>query len=145
MEKSRTANITDEERDFLKNFEDCSLSGKCWTHAAHIKMAWLRMESTDSFDEALDKIKNGIKIFNSSQNSIGYHETITVAFAHIIHDRRRADNSSLSCQDFMNKHADLLSRDEPILHRYYSPSILSSPDAKTNFIEPDLQKLPIVK
>jgi hypothetical protein len=145
MEEACKSKITADDEEFLRNFEDCSLSGKCWTHAAHIRMAWLQLERSSSFEEALEKIRAGIKKFNSSQNSIGYHETITVAFAHLINHRRQTNSARLTCQQFMELNADLLSKEQPALHYFYSPSLLASAEAKAKFIAPDLQELPALK
>lgn len=129
--------ITDEDREFLQSFEACSLGASCWTHEAHIKMGWLVLETSASFDEALQRIRTGIIRFNSSKNSIGYHETITVAFARLI-DSRRVDEENW--QAFFARNTDLLNKD--CLKQFYSSAILKSEAAKQRFIEPDLADLP---
>lgn len=129
--------ITDDDKSFLQSFEQCSLGVKCWTHAAHVRMGWLVLETSASFDEALERIRNGIMRFNSAKNSIGYHETITIAFARLI-DSRRLTAESL--EDFVARNPDLLEKD--CLKRFYSPAILASEEARHRFIEPDLAALP---
>jgi hypothetical protein len=44
--------ITDDDKAFLLSFEECSLGAKCWTHAAHVRMGWLVLETSSSFDGA---------------------------------------------------------------------------------------------
>lgn len=85
--------LTDDDTAFLNSFEQCSLGAKCWTHAAHIRMGWLMLETSNSFDDALARIRAGIMRFNSAKNSIGYHETITVAFAQLIDSKRQPGES----------------------------------------------------
>lgn len=51
--------ITEDDDNFLRSFEQCSLGAKCWNHAAHIRMAWLVLEKSESFQQALDRIKRG--------------------------------------------------------------------------------------
>jgi hypothetical protein len=131
-----------EDEEFLQMFEQCSLSGKCWTHVAHVRMAWLQMERSSSFEEALERIRTGIMAFNSSVKSVGYHETITVAFARLIHHKRQTEPTA-TWQDFIVKHSDLVSKENPILNFYYSPEVLSSQDAHAKFVEPNLKPLPI--
>ncbi len=141
MCNSFRAPLPQEDEEFLQMFEQCSLSGKCWTHVAHVRMAWLQMERSSSFEEALERIRAGIMAFNSSVQSVGYHETITVAFARLIHHKRQTERAE-TWQDFVDKHSDLVSREEPILHRYYSAEVLSSQKARDVFVEPNLKPLP---
>lgn len=130
--------ITDDDKAFLQSFEDCSLGAKCWTHAAHVRMGWLVLETSTSFDEAINRIRNGIMRFNSSKNSIGYHETITIAFARLIDSRRLAGET---LEGFVARNPDL--NDNDCLKRFYSQEILTSEKARQQFVEPDLAPLPL--
>ncbi len=136
--------LSKEDEEFLRAFEHCSLSGECWTHAAHVRMAWLQMERSGSFDEALQRIRHGIKTFNASRNNIGYHETVTVAFAKVIYHRRLSGEKSATWNEFQERHPDLLSKESPILYAYYSPELLGSDQARESFVEPDRLALPVV-
>lgn len=129
--------ITDDDKAFLLSFEDCSLGAKCWTHAAHVRMGWLVLETSTSFDEALERIRSGIMRFNSSKNSIGYHETITIAFARLIESKRIHEET---LEAFLARNPDLLEKD--CLKRFYSPEILASDEARHTFVEPNLEALP---
>jgi len=100
-------------------------------------MAWLVLETSASFDEALERIRNGIKRFNATKNSIGYHETITLAFARLIDSRRLAGETS---EAFVARNRDLLQKD--CLKRFYSPAVLASEEARHQFVEPDRAALP---
>jgi hypothetical protein len=130
--------ITEDDRNFLESFETCSLGAKCWTHAAHVRMGWLVLQTSPSFDEALIRIRNGILRFNSTKNSIGYHETITVAFARIIDSRREPGQTF---QMFAEKNKDLFEKN--CLERFYSDATLRSEQARETFLEPDLEQLPL--
>ncbi len=141
MCNSFRAPLPQEDEEFLQMFEQCSLSGKCWTHVAHVRMAWLQMQRSASYEEALERIRNGIMAFNASVHSVGYHETITVAFARLIFYRRQISNAD-TWQQFIDVHEDLISKESPILHEYYSPETLASPEARSSFIEPDRKPLP---
>jgi len=128
--------ITTEDREFLTSFEQCSLGSKCWTHAAHLRMGWLVLQEEKSFDSALTRIRQGIQRFNTSNNSIGYHETITVAFARIINERRQAGES---WEMFAEKNKDLF--EKSFLGNYYSKDVLASEQARASFVEPDIGPL----
>lgn len=129
--------ITEDDSQFLDSFEQCSLGAKCWTHAAHVRMGWLVLETSSSFEEALTRIRAGIMRFNSTKNNIGYHETITVAFARVIDARRQAGDS---WQTFSEKHKDLF--DKSFLERYYTAETLRTERSREVFLEPDREQLP---
>ena len=102
-------------------------------------MAWLRLEQFENYEEALARIKSGIQAYNSSVQSVGYHETITVAFARLIH-AKRAENRAATWQEFLHHHPELLQK--RCLLEYYSKDILASDQARNGFIEPDKKPLP---
>ena len=128
--------ITEDDRLFLESFEQCKLGATCWNHAAHIRMGWLVLQEETSFERALERIRQGIKRFNSTNNSIGYHETITVAFARIIDARRIPGESWLI---FSTRNQDLF--EKSCLEKFYSSTVLGSAQARENFIAPDRQPL----
>ena len=144
MCNSYRAPLPQEDEEFLQMFEQCTLSGKCWTHVAHVRMAWLQMQKSSTYEEALERIRNGIMAFNASQQSIGYHETITVVFARLIFYKRKMQPAA-TWQEFLDLHGDLVSKEKPILHGYYSAELLASKESRERFIEPDLSPLPDVQ
>ncbi len=140
MRQPQERTISEDDLDFLEMFEQCSLGKQCWTHEAHIRMAWLQMERSSSFDEALERIRKGIMTFNSSVQSVGYHETITIAFARLIHSMRQERTTQGDWRDFLKHHADLLSKD--CLLEYYTADVLASDEARQRFVEPNRKQLP---
>lgn len=97
------------------------------------------LETSNSFEHALARMKAGIMRFNSAKNSIGYHETITVAFAQLINLKRQ---SGESWSVFAERNPELF--DKNILNQFYSRELLFSEKARQTFIEPDLTKLQAV-
>src|SRR5256885_3713012 len=75
---------------FAVRFSACQLASSEWTHRAHLAIgAWY----IDRFgpDEALRRLRSEISRLNESfgnRNTAtdGYHETITVAYLHLIAD-----------------------------------------------------------
>jgi hypothetical protein len=82
--EEREGKMTDDE--FLAAFEARTLPKAQWTHAAHVRMAWLYLTRLH-FAAALDRVRDGIRCYNAAVGSDGYHETITVAFTLLIHAR----------------------------------------------------------
>jgi hypothetical protein len=138
-EQRSSCAISAEDQAFLDLFEQCTLQKTCWTHEAHIRFAWLRMEQCKTFDEALDKIRIGIQAYNSSVQSVGYHETITVAFARLIHAKRQKTRAA-TWQEFLHENEDLLLK--RCLLEFYSKEILAGKEARSAFVEPDKKPLP---
>ena len=125
--------------EFLAAFEDCTLPRLEWTHAAHIRMAWLQLARLP-FAEALEAARAGIQRYNASQgNHTGYHETITVAFMRVIAHRRRQGEDFPA---FRDRNPDLFDRTLPALLRHYTKDRLHSPEARAGFVEPDREPLP---
>ena len=136
--------------EFLSSFEECTLPFEDWTHRAHVKVAFLYLRKFD-FDEAVSRMRQGVKAYNSANRvpdskTMGYNETTTVAFMHLVHsiDREYSDTFPTSNADvFCDTHPQLLSKH--VLRFFYSPERRMHPDAKHEFVEPDLTPLPTSK
>jgi hypothetical protein len=129
--------MTDDE--FLAAFETCTLPPADWTHAAHVRLAWLRLTRAP-FPAALDQVRAGIRRYNASVGSAGYHETITVAFVRLIHVGLSDGRESFAA--FCRRRPDLLDRTLAALFDYYSRGTLFSDAARADFVEPDVMPLP---
>lgn len=139
-----------DDQSFLKLFESCELPLEQWTHRAHVKVAWLYL-SRLSFEQALVKMRHGVKAFNARHNipenaTSGYNETTTHAFLHLVAatmasygELVKADTADAFCDG----HPQLMTRHA--LRLFYSPGRRMHPDAKAKFIEPDLAKLPEIR
>lgn len=132
--------VSADDRAFIGRFERCELPEEEWTHLAHVRVAWIALMS-DSASRAIDRVRTGILRYNTEvlKRRHKYHETVTIAFARIIHDRLRRDET---WPDFRRRIDDILSANEPILMKYYSAERLMSDEARRNFAEPDLGPLP---
>jgi hypothetical protein len=137
--------VTDDE--FLAAFEKCTLVRKEWTHAAHVRMAWLY---ATRFADPLPRVRAGIQKLNATfvrapdappdpRGLDGYHETITTAFVRVIASRARAGESFAT---FEARNPDLFDRAFPALLVHYSPARLYSAEAKATFAKPDRAELP---
>ena len=140
--------MTDDE--LLRQFEDLSLPFDRWTHRAHVKVAYLYLRA-HSFDEALIRMRRGIQAYNAKNNvpegpSGGYNETTTRAFLQLIAATIGAYGGAFptdGAEAFCDAHPQLMTRHA--LRLFYSPERRMNPLAKTQFVEPDLAPLPIVR
>lgn len=134
----RSVALADDE--FLEEFEGCRLPESEWTHLAHIRVAWICL-NTEREESALARIRDGILRYNTEVlgRRHKYHETVTVAYTHIVASRIRADEPWL---EFATRIDDLLDSSSPILLRYYSKERLFSDTARESFVAPDVQDIP---
>ena len=132
--------ISASDKEFLAQFEACSLPESEWTHLAHIRVAWACLNLAAA-EDALDRIRAGIQRYNTEvlKRPQQYHETVTVAYSRLVSARMRAGES---WNEFELRIADLLDRNSPILLRYYSEDRLFCVDARQAFVDPDIEPLP---
>jgi hypothetical protein len=126
--------------DFLAAFEARTIPKAEWTHAAHVRMAWLYLTRLP-FAAALDRIRDGIRSYNAAVGSDGYHETITVAFTLLIRAGLANADIADNFADFCASNPDLLTP-RGLLELHYDPATLASSEAKLRFVEPDRNPIP---
>lgn len=136
--------MTDDE--FLAAFEGCTLPKAEWTHAAHVRMAWIHLSRTADFDAALAAIRTGIPRLNASYGTAPdkYHDTITIAYAALIRERIDRDPTICTWPEFCAAYPETLDWASPLPLRHYSRERLFSRPAYEAYIEPDLAPLPIL-
>jgi hypothetical protein len=133
---------------FLAHFEACTLPFEQWTHRAHVKVAWLYLRAYP-LEDAIDRIRAGIKAYNNANDvpdgpGMGYNETVTHAFMHIVHATMQAYGELFpvkTADEFCIAHPHLLHRS--LIRIFYSPDGRRDFAAeKTRFVEPDMCDLP---
>jgi hypothetical protein len=128
--------------EFLAAFEGCTLTREQWTHTAHVRMAWLYLQTNEAFESVFTKTRQNIQRFNRAVvgKPDAYHETITYAFLRFIRDRLQRDASGMPFESFCLRYPDLLS--SAVLARYFSKELLDSSEARHEVVAPDLSVLP---
>ncbi len=128
-----TAHLSDD--DFLEAFHSGRLSTSEFRHADHLRLAWLHL-AKEPFDTALDRVRAGIRAFAEHHNLSGlYHETITTAWVHLL-----ATHQENSFEEFLMVNESQLSSN--LLHRFWTPEILASREARNRWVPPDRRELP---
>jgi len=70
--------------EFLSALEQCKIPERDFGHAAHVRAAYLYLQSGD-FASSLERIRRAIRNYAASLGKADrYHETITVAYAALI-------------------------------------------------------------
>jgi hypothetical protein len=128
----------------LRAFESCTLPAERWCHRLHVRLAYAFLRR-DDFDAALARFRERLRAYNRSIGirdtaTSGYHETLTVAWFHLVADRARTVPRSLDSDAFCTAHPALLDKTMP--RRFYSRERISSERARRGFVAPDLRPLP---
>jgi hypothetical protein len=133
--KMNQAKLQDE--DFIAQFESCTLSGENFHHQDHVRLAWLYL-CRYSLIDALIRFSEGLKRFAISKGKAGlYHETITIAYIFLIHERMKRNGIEQSWQEFADSNSDLLDWKNNVLKVFYREETLFSDFARNVFVFPD--------
>lgn len=120
--------------DFLAALERCTLPESEFTHAAHVRAAYLYL-CRGSFGQAIDRMAATIRRYATSLGKPDrYHDTITVGFLALIRERISEDGDGGSWTEFAAANPDLL--DRGLLLRHYRQAQLQSRLARRVFVLP---------
>ena len=129
--------------DLVARFSGCTLPKEEWTHQAHLTVGLWHVRHYGA-DDALFRLRTGIRRLNDSHgtpNSAtrGYHETITRAYVMLLRDFLAARPESLEHQVTTLLTSAVAEKD--YLLRFYSSERLMSPEARAEWVAPDLAPL----
>jgi hypothetical protein len=85
---------------------------------------------------------SGIQVFAQYHNLSGlYHETITTAWVHLLASHQLlAAHEENSFNEFLAMNESRLRSN--LLHRFWTPEILASREARSHWVPPDRRELP---
>jgi hypothetical protein len=127
--------VTDE--TFLQAFEAGTLPKEDFSHAAHVRLAWICLRR-DGFEEGSVRVVAGIQAFARRHGATGlYHETVTRAWLALVAAAGVEEPPSFDA--FLAAHPELRGR---VLDRHYAPETLASGAARARFVPPDREPLP---
>uniref|UniRef100_B8HXZ6 Uncharacterized protein n=1 Tax=Cyanothece sp. (strain PCC 7425 / ATCC 29141) TaxID=395961 RepID=B8HXZ6_CYAP4 len=128
----------------VRLFESCQLPRTQWTHQTHLIVAfWFLVHYPQA--EAIARIRVGVQRYNQAigiENSAtsGYHEKITLFWIRRI---QAVLEQQVQAQFTLEQWDELIQQcNNPKLPlQYYSPQYLMSWQARSAWVEPDLQPL----
>lgn len=123
--------------EFTTQFEQCKLAEELFTHEAHLRLAWIYLDSF-GLEKAEKRICDSIQAYTAhlGVESI-YNETVTIVAMKIV-DHFQRQGPSLIFNEFLREYPELLTNFKRLVAQHYSADIFSNEAAKRNFIEPDL-------
>jgi hypothetical protein len=128
--------------DLVARFLAGSLAEPELRHRDHVRVGWLLL-ARHPLLEALALFRDGLRRLAESFGKAGlYHETITLAYLLLIHERRAAapPGRDESWERFAARCPELFAWPESILDQFYRPETLRSESARHGFVLPDLHR-----
>lgn len=134
-------NITElTDAEFVRMFEACELTTGNFRHRDHVRLAWIYVQRYGEL-EARVRIAGAIRKFAAHHGKTGkYHETLTIAWLRLVGSAVVRVPLGASFEDLTIAAPELL--DKRTIEKFYSQSVLESKEARTSWVEPDLQPLP---
>ncbi|MDQ4120352.1 MAG: hypothetical protein M3209_02780 [Acidobacteriota bacterium] len=136
---------TDNEvKKLIESFENCTVSAKEWTHAAHLTAALWYCLNEPNLETATGKMRDGIFKLNAAHGvpntpTRGYHETLTIFWMRAVSDFLGNIEDKGSLAELANRVVEAYS-DSGLPLKFYSRDRLFSPEARAKYIEPDLAR-----
>lgn len=120
-------------------FENGTINRKEWRHAEHLTVALYYIfhhEYESAYIKMRDGIFNLLKAFEIDfEQEMPYHETLTVFWLKTVDDFAKSHYGN-SLVELRNKLVEEFDKDYPL--KFYSRELLSSDQARANFVESDL-------
>ena len=128
--------------ELIAALEECRLAPADFDHRTHVQAGFAYLQR-HGYAGALGAMSRALRRFAAHHGKDGlYHETVTVAFLALIHERMAEDLIAQGGRDpmaldwpgFAARHPDLFGRE--LLARYYNREILATDLAKRCFVLP---------
>ena len=126
------------DREFTRRFADCTLDPETFDHTAHVRLAWVYLRTYPE-EAAVEHLCTQIAAYDRRHgDGTKFHKTLTVAAAYIVlHHIRKSKARTFS--EFVEEFPLLITAFSTFVLAHYSSVRLKSPEAKVNFVPPDLQ------
>jgi len=129
----------DEIRLLVSEFESCSFHPSEFRHHQHLAVVLWYVASLP-YTDASERMKRGIQRLAASYGKTGYHETITEFWLRMVRgflsEGERAGSIAALANRLIEKYAT-----KNLILDYYSAELLDSPEARSDWVEPDLKPL----
>lgn len=125
------------DKEFERQFEDCTLNPEIFSHEAHLRLAWIHIKNY-GIERAIDNIcKQLIAYVDALGARDKYNKTLTVAAIRAVYHfmlKSKSDNF----QDFIEEFPRLKFGFKDLLGFHYAVDIFKNEKAKHEYLEPDL-------
>ena len=123
--------------EFEKQFESCSLNPVMFTHAAHLRLAWIHIYKYGA-GIAIDNIRFQLQRFVDNLGVRSkYNETVTIAAIKAVYHFMLTSNTD-NFTDFITENPKLKNNFKELMASHYQTDIFNSPIAKEKYLVPEL-------
>ena len=127
--------------ELTRALERGEIANKNFHHASHLHVAWVYLAESSSVQQAANKMRDTLRRFAAAAGRPEkYHETTTMFWVHFL-SRVYVASSGDRLEEIVHANPQLLEKNFPLA--YYSAERLSSDEARTSWVEPDLKPLSI--
>jgi len=133
--------VSSEDAEFREAFESGRVLPAEFGHRSHVRLAYVYLAGQDP-DAATASMRSALQGFLQHHGipPAKYHETLTRAWVLAVRHFMERAPETISADDLIARHPELL--DSKIMLTHYSASLMFSPEARAQFVEPDLQAIP---
>lgn len=133
--------ISAQDHAFRSDFEAGRVTPSQFDHRAHVRLAYVYLTEGD-VDAAANAMRNALLAFLERHrvDAAKYHETLTWSWILAVRHFMERTPAAPSADAFIAANPVLL--DSRIMLTHYSASLLFSPEARAQFVEPDLEAIP---
>lgn len=125
------------EDELLSHFEAGREPPGGFHHREHVQAAWATLRR-EPLPAAIDRFREALRRYATAQGAARiYHETVTVAFLLLIHERMARGPARESFARFAARNPDLFEARPSVLEAYYQTATLKSRLARRVFLMPD--------
>ena len=130
-----------EDQIFRRQFEACAVRPAAFDHRAHVRLAYIYLCASD-VDTAYQALRHALQQFldHHGVDPATYHETMTRAWVLAVRHFMMRSSPMPSAASFIEQNPRLL--DTRIMLTHYTKATLFSDEARSAFIEPDLDPIP---
>jgi hypothetical protein len=115
--------------------------GAGFGHRQHVELAWRYLARHDP-DQAADSVAAAIlQVAEAHGQPAKFHQTITRSWVRCVAVHRERWPAA-SFEEFLARNPQLL--DGGLLGHFYSPGVLASGQARSEWVAPDLHALPVL-
>lgn len=128
--------MTRQDRERLERFAGGEPPAQPFGHREHVRLAWLYLER-EPLLPAMARFAGDLERFAAAQGTPGlYHETITLAYLLLVHERRLSAARDATWEAFAAANPDLFAWKPSLLDELYEPEVLTSERARRSFVLP---------
>ena len=133
--------LSNDDRRFRYDFEACRIPPAAFDHRGHIRLAYTYLVEGNA-ETALESMRSALLAFvrHHGIDVSKYHETITRAWVLAVRHFMEKTLPARSADEFIARNPIML--DSKIMLTHYSAELLFSPEARSRFVEPDLDPIP---